>query len=64
MRKLGRTEEAAAWIQENLALDPFDFLSGNEQVLLAEAPAERGLKRRQRCGMERSLAPQQSFALP
>ena len=37
LRKLGKTEEAAAWIQENLALDPFDFLSGNEQVLLAEA---------------------------
>ena len=36
LRKLERTEEAAAWIQENLALDPFDFLSGNEQVLLAE----------------------------
>src|SRR5699024_1302266 len=36
LRKLGRTKEAAAWIQENLAMDPFDFLSGNEQVLLAE----------------------------
>ena len=36
LRKLGRTQEAAAWIQENLALDPFDFLSANEQILLAE----------------------------
>ena len=42
LRKLGRTEEAAAWIQENLALDPFDFLSGNEQVLLAEAAGGTG----------------------
>ena len=34
LRKLGRLEDAAAWAEENLALDPFDFLSGNEKVML------------------------------
>ncbi len=34
LRKLGRTAEAAEWVKENLALDPFDFISGNERVLL------------------------------
>lgn len=42
LRKLGRTQEAAVWVEENLALDPFDFLSGNEQALLLEAGAEVG----------------------
>lgn len=42
LRRLGKTQQAAAWIRENLALDPFDFLSGNEQVLLQEKdPAMR-----------------------
>lgn len=36
LRKLGRKEEAAAWISENLALDPFDFVSGFEQIRLME----------------------------
>ncbi len=40
LRKLGRTEEAAAWVEENLALDPFDFVSGNEEVLLAAESGE------------------------
>ncbi len=35
LRKLGRREEATAWILENLALDPFDFVSGNEQIILS-----------------------------
>lgn len=34
LRRLGRLEEAAVWVEENLALDPFDFVSGNEKVLL------------------------------
>lgn len=33
--RLGRTAEAAAWIEENLSLDPFDFVSENEKVLLS-----------------------------
>ena len=36
LRKLGKTKEANAYIAENLALDPFDFVSGNEAVILAE----------------------------
>ncbi len=35
LRKLGKAEAAKAFIAENLALDPFDFVSGNEAVLLA-----------------------------
>ncbi len=34
LRKLGRKEEAKEWITENLALDPFDFVSGYESVIL------------------------------
>lgn len=33
LRKLGRTGEALDWITENLALDPFDFVSCNEQAI-------------------------------
>ena len=35
LRKLGRTEEAAEWIRENLKVDPFDYLSMMESALLA-----------------------------
>lgn len=35
LRKLGKTSLARAWIRENLALDPFDFVSCNEEILLA-----------------------------
>lgn len=35
LRRLGRSGQAAAWVEENLALDPFDFVSGNEKALLA-----------------------------
>ncbi len=43
LRKLGRLEEAKTAAAENLALDPFDFLSGNE---------ERMLKKEGNCGFE------------
>lgn len=33
LRKLGKTAEAMEWITANLALDPFDFISCNEQVI-------------------------------
>lgn len=36
LRMLGRTEQARAWVEENLALDPFDFVSCSEQVLLQD----------------------------
>jgi len=35
LRKLGREGEAAAWIAGNLELDPFDFVSCNEQIALS-----------------------------
>lgn len=34
LRKLGRVEEAEKWIIENLEVDPFDFLSSNELLIL------------------------------
>ncbi len=34
LRKLGRKEQARRWIAENLELDPFDFVSCFEQLLL------------------------------
>lgn len=46
-RKLGKTECAAAWVGENLVLDPFDFVSCNEQVLLCgNGRAELNVKMR------------------
>ena len=41
LRQLGRDGCASAWIEENLALDPFDFVSCNEQVLLAGTGREK-----------------------
>ena len=35
LRKLGKGAQADSWVEENLALDPFDFVSCNEQLLLA-----------------------------
>jgi len=40
LRKLGKNDVAVSWIEENLRLDPFDFVSGNEQILLAENQEE------------------------
>ena len=34
LRRQGRMQEAQALIQENLQLDPFDFVSGNERILV------------------------------
>ena len=34
LRKLGKTEDAKKWIAENINLDPFDFVSGYEDILL------------------------------
>ncbi len=38
LRRLGRTREALAQVQDNLALDPFDFVSGWERILLEGDP--------------------------
>ena len=46
LRKLGRTEEAAVVLGENLTVDAFDFVSGNERVIAGADPAElEGLMR-------------------
>ena len=36
LRKTGQTEAAKDWIEENLKLDPFDFVSGYEKVILED----------------------------
>lgn len=41
LRKLGRIEEAKALAAENLALDPFDFMTGNEMAIIADSAAQR-----------------------
>lgn len=41
LRVLGKTAQAAAWVAENLELDPFDFVSCNEKLLLE---ANKGCK--------------------
>lgn len=50
LRKLGRTAAAERWAAENLELDPFDFVSCNEKILLdgesADARAELNEKMR------------------
>ncbi|MDO5516431.1 MAG: DUF5107 domain-containing protein [Clostridium sp.] len=50
LRKLGRREEALRFTEENLALDPFDFVSCNELIILQgndlEARAELNKKMR------------------
>ena len=39
LRRLEREEQAKAWIIENLKLDPFDYVSCNEQIVLNSAEA-------------------------
>lgn len=41
LRRLGRQEEALAWIGENLALDPFDYVSRCELEQIANLPGSR-----------------------
>ncbi|MDO4620930.1 MAG: DUF5107 domain-containing protein, partial [Lachnospiraceae bacterium] len=36
LRKLGRLAEAKRWTEENLHVDPFDYVSGRELILLSE----------------------------
>lgn len=60
LRRLGRTEQAAAWVEENLILDPFDFVSGNEKVLLSRkekeaCAAKEGRLRQELNGLMRSF---------
>ncbi len=41
LRKLGRIEEAKALAAENLALDPFDFMTGNEMAIMEDSAEQR-----------------------
>lgn len=45
LRKLERKEEALILADENLALDPFDFLSGNEKIMLGVPGSEEALEK-------------------
>lgn len=64
LRRLGLYEQAAAWVEENLALDPFDFLSGNESVLLQgeDAVARRRLQEKMRDFPENYLMTARDYA--
>ena len=44
LRKLGRTEEAKAWLKENKKVDCFDYVSAYEEILLAEADKQEEMK--------------------
>ena len=35
LRKLGKRDQAKVWVEENLMLDPFDFVSCSEKLLLS-----------------------------
>lgn len=39
LSRLGRQEQAKEWIEENLALDAFDYISGNEQLAVQNTSA-------------------------
>ncbi len=42
LRRLGRLQQAAEWIEENLKLDAFDFISANEQIIVQTLLEEKG----------------------
>ncbi len=54
LRRTGRTEEALAQVLDNLKLDPFDFVSGNERICLEGD--ENGEKRQALNGLMRDFA--------
>lgn len=64
LRRLGKAGLAAAWVEENLELDPFDFLSGNEKALLqgADQEARRCLSERMRNFPENYLMTARDYA--
>jgi len=66
LRKLGKAEKAALWIKENLELDPFDFVSGNEQIIQNDSAAgtdlREALNRRMRNFRENYLMSARDYA--
>ena len=55
LRQLGEREAARRWIEESLAIDPFDFVCGAEQAELAQ-PGEREALRRALDGKMRGFS--------
>lgn len=64
LRKLGRKEAAKQWIIENLQLDPFDFVSGYEKVILENCQKDslRDWKQKMRDFRENYLMCARDFA--
>lgn len=61
LRKLGRAGATARWVEENLKLDPFDFVSGFEKVLLGLADGSE-LAGRMRGSRENVLTTARGYA--
>jgi len=64
LRRLSKTEEAAVWAKENLKLDPFDFVSGNEVTLLynGDSKLKKALRERMRNFRENYLLTARDYA--
>lgn len=61
LRQLGERDAALAWIKENLALDPFDYVSLSEAVRLGQA-SQRALQMRMRGSTENALGIARDYA--
>ena len=55
LRKLGSYRAAAEWAEENLKLDAFDFVSGQEQVLLKAQAAGRSPEAQEYAELNRKM---------
>lgn len=64
LRNLGMTKVASDWVSGNLELDPFDFVSGNERVLLHgnDRGLRDGLNRKMRNFRENFLMTARDYA--
>lgn len=65
LRKLAKIEAARKWIADNLELDSFDFVSGNEQIHITEEKAEslqNALKQKMRDFQENYLMVARDYA--
>lgn len=63
LRNLSQEEAAAAFIKESLSIDPFDFVSGNEALLLSDNTNDRkSLSRKMRDFIENYLQTARDYA--
>lgn len=63
LRKLGHLETAVSFIKESLELDPFDFISGNEAVLIiSEDQEEKAFEQKMRNFQEHYLMCARDYA--